>query len=67
MAFSQTELDALKSAYAQGYLQVSFNGRTVTYGSADDLWKRIRAIEAEINSTSTTHLKPRYQRAVFDD
>lgn len=67
MAFSQTELDALKAAYAKGLLSVSYNGRTMTYGSADDLWKRIRAIEAEINSTSTTRLKPRYQRAVFDD
>jgi hypothetical protein len=48
MAFTQTELDALKKAYASGTTRVTYDGRTVEYGSADDLWKRIQNIEAEI-------------------
>jgi hypothetical protein len=48
MAWTQSELDALKRAFASGTLRVTFDGRTVEYGNADDLMKRIRAIEAEV-------------------
>ncbi len=48
MAYSQTELDALKAAYAQGILRITYEGKTVEYGSADDLLRRIRVIEGEI-------------------
>ena len=44
MPWTQTELDALKRAYASGTLRVSYDGKTVEYGSADDLLKRIRTI-----------------------
>jgi len=47
-AWTQTELDALKAAYAAGTLRVSYDGRSVDYGSAEDLMIRIRAIEREI-------------------
>lgn len=67
MAWTQSQLDALKSAYAEGALTISENGRTVTFGSAADLLARIRTIEAEINSTSTSRYKPRFLRATFDD
>lgn len=67
MAFSQTELDALKAAYAEGVLSVSYNGRLVTYDSGDALLRRIRTIEAEINSTSTTRLRPRAMVPNFRD
>ncbi len=50
MAYSQTELDALKAAYAQGILRITYEGKTVEYGSADDLLRRIRMIEGEIES-----------------
>lgn len=50
MAWTQSELDALKRAFASGTLRVTFDGRTVEYGNADDLMKRIRAIEAEVVS-----------------
>lgn len=52
MPFTQTELDALKRAYASGTLRVTFDGRTVEYGNADDLMKRIRAIESEMAALS---------------
>jgi len=48
MAYSQTELDALKAAYAQGILRITYEGKTVEYGSADDLLRRIRVIEGEM-------------------
>ncbi|WP_457650869.1 phage head-tail joining protein [Profundibacter sp.] len=52
MAYSQAELDALKSAYAQGILRITYEGKTVEYGSADDLLGRIRVIEGEMATTS---------------
>lgn len=54
MAWTQSQLDALKRAYAAGTLRVTFEGRTVEYGSADDLLARIRTVEAEIAATVGT-------------
>ena len=48
MTWSQGELDALRKAYASGTLRVSYDGRSVEYGSAADLLQRIRTIEAEM-------------------
>jgi hypothetical protein len=64
MAFTQTELDALKKAFAAGALTVEYDGKRITYGSADDLWKRIQKIEAEVASTAGTP-KPRAGYAGF--
>ena len=33
MAWTQAELDALKRSYASGTLRVSYEGKTVEYGS----------------------------------
>jgi hypothetical protein len=52
MPWTQTELDALKRAFAGGTLRVTYDGKTVEYGSADDLLKRIRIIEIEITASS---------------
>jgi hypothetical protein len=57
MAFTLTELDALKRAYAAGTLRVTYDGRTVEYGDADDIWKRIKNIEAEMAQVSGTARK----------
>jgi hypothetical protein len=48
MAWTGAELDALKRAYASGTLRVSYEGKTVEYGSEADLIRRIRTIEAEM-------------------
>jgi len=64
MAWTQTELDALKAAYAAGTLRVSYDGRTVEYGSEADLIRRIRTIEREIAATSGTP-KPNRSLAAF--
>ena len=52
MAWTLSELDALRKAYASGTLRVAFEGRSVEYGSAADLLSRIRTIEAEMQTRS---------------
>ena len=52
MSWTQTELDALKRAYASGTLRVRFDDKTVEYGSEADLLRRIRVIEREIRASS---------------
>ena len=52
MPWSLSELEALRKAYASGTLRVSFEGRSVEYGSASDLLSRIRTIEVELQSQS---------------
>ena len=52
MTFTQTELDALKAAYATGALRITHEGKTVEYASESDLLRRIRMIEGEIAAAS---------------
>lgn len=54
MSWTEPELAALRKAYASGTLRVSFEGRSVEYGSAADLLSRIRTIEAEMAAQSGT-------------
>ena len=56
MSWTQSELDALKRAYASGTLRVSYDGKTVEYGAAVDLLSRIRTIEREIAGGSSEPL-----------
>jgi len=42
MSWTEAELAGLKRAYASGTLRVSYDGRSVEYGSATDLPARIR-------------------------
>jgi hypothetical protein len=48
MAWTATELDALKAAYARGTLRVTYDGKTVEYGSESDLKRRIETIESAL-------------------
>ena len=48
MSWTESELEALKRAYATGTLRVSYDGKSVEYGSAADLLSRIRTIEREM-------------------
>lgn len=52
MAWTQTELDALKKAYAAGTTSVTYDGKTVEYDSERGLLRRIRTIEAEMAATA---------------
>lgn len=56
MPFTQTELDALKSAYASGTTRVSYEGRTVEYDSGAALLARIKVMEAELAGPSARPL-----------
>lgn len=68
MAFTQSDLDAINKAYAGGYLSVRFADRTVVFGSEEDLKKRKKEIEAELNkATANQRLSPRYRVAGFSD
>ncbi len=53
MSWTQAELDALRRAYASGTLRVTYEGKTVEYGSASDLLSRIRTIERDRQPTGT--------------
>lgn len=64
MSWSLSELDALRRAYASGTLRVTFEGRSVEYGSAVDLLSRIRTIETEMQSQSGSK-PPRRSLAAF--
>jgi hypothetical protein len=61
MAWTEAELDALKRSYASGTLRVSYEGKTVEYGSETDLIRRIRTIEAEMAVLAG---KPRPRRSL---
>jgi hypothetical protein len=64
LVWSQTELDALRSAFAAGTLRATYDGRTVEYGDAADLLKRIRIIERELAAVSDG-VKPSRSLASF--
>ncbi len=64
MSWTEAELAALRKAYASGTLRVTFEGRSVEYGSAVDLLSRIRTIEAEMQTQSGNKL-PRRSLASF--
>ncbi|WP_211783598.1 phage head-tail joining protein [Falsirhodobacter algicola] len=44
MAWTEMELDALRRAYAAGTTRVSYDGKSVDYGSAADLLGRIQLL-----------------------
>ena len=55
MSWTTAELEALRRAYASGTLRVSYEGKTVGYGSAADLLSRIRTIERALIGNSAGH------------
>ena len=63
-SWTETELQALRRAYASGTLRVSYDGRSVEYGSAEDLLRRIRLIEGEL-AAAIGKPKPRRSFASF--
>ena len=42
MALSQTDLDTLVAAYGRGQLSVTYDGRSITFASGEDLRARVR-------------------------
>ncbi|TKZ20802.1 hypothetical protein FAP39_09805 [Shimia litoralis] len=64
MSWSEEELSALRRAYASGTSRVSYDGKSIQYGSAADLLARIRLIEADI-AAQNGRPKPRRSFASF--
>lgn len=58
MAFTSTELAALKQAYAAGVLEFEYDGKRTKYDSGAALLARIRVIEGEIAATATGGARP---------
>jgi hypothetical protein len=50
--WTETEMAALRRAYASGTTRVSYDGKSVDYGNAADLLERIRTIERAMAGTS---------------
>lgn len=47
---TQTQLDAIKSAYYKGVQEVSYNGRTVKYRSLAEMKRIIDELERELGT-----------------
>ena len=58
MSWTETELAELRRAYASGTLRVSYDGKSIEYGTAADLLARIRTIEAEIAGRGRSSASP---------
>jgi len=54
MAWTQSELDELKAAYAQGVLSVKHGDKVVQYASGEDMLRRINEIQAELDQITKT-------------
>lgn len=65
MAFTAAQLQALKDALASGELTVTYDGKTVTYRSIDDLKEAIAYIESEMVSDGLLTQKTRVSYAGF--
>ena len=62
MSYTQTQLDALDVAIAEGVLSVSYDGRTVTYRSLAEM-KEIRgtifeSLEADAGRQTIRQIRP---------
>lgn len=56
--WTETELAALRRAYASGTTRVSYDGKSVDYGNAADLLVRIRTIERAMAGSSGAGGRP---------
>ena len=52
MAFTQTDIDKLRAAIAQGALRVRFADRDVTYRSLDEMRSILAMMQAAVNAAA---------------
>lgn len=64
MAWTQTDIDKLKAAIAQGATKVKFADREVTYRSLDEMRETLRILQAEVDSASGV-TRPRLRKVQF--
>ena len=60
MAFSQTQLDSLEAAIAQGALTVKMNDRLITYHSFDQMMQLRDQMQAELGVTPASTTRSRF-------
>jgi len=60
MAWTSTQLAALKDALASGKLSIRFGDRSIQYRSVDELRKAIAIVEKEVNGASATKVVKAY-------
>jgi hypothetical protein len=64
MAVTQEQIDALTAAIGSGERQITYNGRTITYRSIDDLIKARDALRTELIGQSAT-ARPKQSRLYY--
>jgi hypothetical protein len=65
MAFTQAQLDALKSAIATGALEVrNANGEQVKYRSLDEMKRIVGLMETEIGATRAASFNPAFDKGM---
>lgn len=62
MAFTQSDIDRLKAAIAQGTLTVEVEGRRVTYRSVAEMREILKMMQDEVNGNAS---KNRMSRVAF--
>lgn len=58
MAFTQTDIDALKKAIGTGALRVQFADREVTYRSLKEMREVLAMMRDEVDEASGTKVRP---------
>jgi len=58
MAFTQTDIDALKKAIGTGALRVQFADREVTYRSLKEMREVLAMMRDEVDAVAGTKAKP---------
>lgn len=64
MAWTQTDIDKLKVAIAQGATKVKFADREVTYRSLDEMRETLRLLQAEVDANDGVPRR-RLRRVLF--
>jgi hypothetical protein len=62
MAWSQSDVDALKAAIAdgRGVRSITFGDQSVTFNSIDDMLKLLAVMTADVSATSGSQTRTRY-------
>lgn len=65
MAWTQTDIDKLKAALAQGATRVRFSDREVTYRDLNEMKETLRMMQSEVDAASgVVRTRPRQVRFV---
>jgi hypothetical protein len=65
MAFTQTQLDALRAAYASGATEVSYDGKTVKYRTLAEMARLIGEMEAALGQPQPSRQHyPRFSKGL---